>query len=72
MTGIPDRIILLQKGKIEIIEKKYLEENQEQFKKIIRQFKKLNFKVYVFYFKENIDEIIKGIEDKNLEYTLRK
>lgn len=28
--------------------------------------------MYVLDFKENIDEIIKRIEDDNLEYTLRK
>ena len=72
MTGIPDRIILLPKAKIEFIEKKDLEENQDQFKKKIRTFKKLNLDVYVLDFKENIDEIIKRIEDDNLEYTLRK
>ena len=33
MTGIPDRIILLPKAKIEFIENKDLEENQDQFKK---------------------------------------
>ena len=54
------------------MKQKDLEENQDQFKKRIRPFKKLNFKVYVLDFKENIDEIIKRIEDDNLEYTLRK
>lgn len=36
MTGIPDRIILLPKAKIEFIETKDMEENQDQFKKRIR------------------------------------
>ena len=72
MTGISDRIILLPKASIEFIEKKDLEENQDQFKKRIRPFKKLNLSVYVLDFKENIDEIIKRIEDDNLEDTLRK
>ena len=54
------------------MKKKDLEENQDQFKKRIRPFKKLNLNVYVLDFKENIDEIIKRIEDDNLEYTLRK
>ena len=53
MTGISDRIILLPKAKIEFIEKKDLEENQDQFKKRIRPFKKLNLNVYVLDFKEN-------------------
>ena len=54
------------------MKQKDLEENQDQFKKRIWTFKKLNFKIYVLDFKENIDEIIKRIEDDNLEYTLRK
>ena len=41
MTGLSDRIILLPKAKIEFIEKKDLEENQDQFKKRIRPFKKI-------------------------------
>ena len=61
MTGIPDRIILLPKGKIEIIEIKRPGREPSQFKKRIRPFKKLNFKVYVLDFKENIDEIIKRV-----------
>ncbi len=54
------------------MKQKDLEENQDQFKKRIRPFQKLNFKIYVLDFKENIDEIIKRIEDYNLDYTLRK
>ena len=62
MTGIPDRIILLPKGKIEIIEtKRPGGEVKPIQKKRIRKFKKLNFKVYVLDFKENIDEIIKKV-----------
>lgn len=57
---------------MKLLKQKDLEDNQDQFKKRIRPFKKLNFKVYVLDFKENIDEIIKRIEDDKLEYTLRK
>ncbi|WP_311538140.1 hypothetical protein [uncultured Anaerococcus sp.] len=57
---------------MKLFKQKDLEENQGLFKKRIRPFKKINFKVYVLDFKENIDEIIKRIEDDNLEYTLRK
>ncbi len=45
MTGIPDRIILLPKGKIEIIEtKRPGREPRTIQKKKIRQFKDLGFK----------------------------
>lgn len=53
MIGIPDRIILLPKGKIKLLKQKDLEENQDQFKKRIGPFKKLNFQVYVLDYKEN-------------------
>lgn len=72
MKGIPDRIILLPKAKIEFIETKRPGREPRPIQKKIRSFKKLNFKVYVLDFKENIDEIIKRIEDDNLKYTLRK
>ena len=72
MTGLSDRIILLPKVKIEFIEKKTWKRTKTNSKKRIRSFKKLNFNVCVLDFKENIDEIIKRIEDDNLEYTLRK
>ena len=71
MTGIPDRIILLLKGKIEIIETKRPGREPKAIRKRIRPLNKI-FKIYVLDFKENIDEIIKRIEDDNLEYTLHK
>lgn len=52
---------------MKLLKQEDLEENQGQFKKRIRPFKKINFKVYVLDFKENIDEIIKRIEDYNNE-----
>ena len=62
MTGIPDRIILLPKGKIGFVEtKRPGGEPRPIQKKRIRQFKNLGFKVYVLDSKENIDEIIKRI-----------
>ena len=62
MTGIPDRIILLPKGKIGFVEtKRPGGEPRPIQKKRIRQFKNLGFKVYVLDRKENIDEIIKRI-----------
>ena len=62
MTGIPDRIILLPKGKIGFVEtKRPGGEPRPIQKKRIRQFKDLGFKVYVLDSKENIDEIIKRI-----------
>lgn len=57
---------------MKLLKQKDLEENQVQFKKRISPFKKLKFKVYVLDFEENIDEIIKRIEDDNLNYTLCK
>ena len=62
MTGIPDRIILLPKGKVGFVEtKRPGGEPRPIQKKRIRQFKNLGFKVYVIDSKENIDEIIKRI-----------
>lgn len=62
MTGIPDRIILLPKGKIGFVEtKRPGGEPRPIQKKRIRQFKNLGFKVYVLDSKDNIDEIIKRI-----------
>ena len=62
MTGIPDRIILLPKGKIGFVEtKRPGGEPRPIQKKRIRQFKDLGFKVYVLDSKENIDEIMKRI-----------
>ena len=54
------------------MKKKTWKRTKTNSKKRIRPFKKLNLNVYVLDFKENIDEIIKRIEDDNLEYTLRK
>ena len=62
MTGIPDRIILLPKGKIGFVEtKRSGGEPRPIQKKRIKQFKNLGFKVYVLDSKDNIDEIIKKI-----------
>ena len=62
MTGMPDRIILLPKGKVGFVEtKRPGGEPRPIQKKRIRQFKNLGFKVYVLDSKENIDEIIKRI-----------
>ena len=40
MIGIPDRIILLPKQRLNLLKQKDMEENQDQFKKRIRPFKK--------------------------------
>ena len=62
MTGIPDRIILLPKGKVGFVEtKRPGGEPRPIQKKRIKQFKNLGFKVYVLDTKENIDEIIRKI-----------
>ena len=62
MTGIPDRIILLPKGKIGFVETKRTKGQPRPIQnKRIRQFKDLGFKVYVLDDKKDIDEIIKKI-----------
>ncbi len=62
MTGIPDRIILLPKGKIGFIEVKRPGESPRPIqRKRIRQLQDLGFKVYVIDNKEMIKKIIKGI-----------
>ena len=49
------------------MKQKDLEENQDQFKKSIRPFKKLNFKVYFLDFKENIDEMARDCVKHNID-----
>lgn len=62
MTGIPDRIILLPKGKIGFVETKRPggEPRPIQVKRI-RQLRNSGFKTYVLDSKDKIDEIIKKI-----------
>lgn len=50
-----------------LLKQKDLEENQDQFKKSIRLFKKLNFKVYVLDFKENINEMTRDCVVHNID-----
>lgn len=62
MTGIPDRIILLPKGRMGFVETKRLGgEPRPIQKKRIKQFKDLGFKVYVLDNKEAINKILDGI-----------
>lgn len=62
MTGIPDRIILLPKGKVGFVETKRTKEKPRPIQnKRIKQFMDLGFKVYVLDDKKDIDEIIKKI-----------
>lgn len=62
MTGIPDRIILLPKGKVGFVETKRTKRQPRPIQnKRIKQFKDLGFKVYVLDDKKDIDEIIKKI-----------
>lgn len=62
MTGIPDRIILLPRGKIGFVEVKRPGEKPRPIqKKRIRQLRDLGFKVYVLGDKKEIDGIIKDI-----------
>lgn len=62
MTGIPDRIILLPKGKIGFVEVKRPGEVPRPIqKKRIRQIKNLGFKVCVLDSKNKIYEIVKEI-----------
>ena len=62
MAGIPDRIILLPKGKVGFVETKRPKGEPRPIQnKRIKQFKDLGFKVYVLSDKKEIDEIIKKI-----------
>lgn len=62
MTGIPDRIILLPRGRIGFVEtKRPSGEPRPIQKKRIKQFKNLGFKVYVLDNKEAINKILDGI-----------
>ena len=62
MTGIPDRIILLPKGRVGFVEtKRPGGEPRPIQKKRIKQFKDLGFKVYVLDNKEAINKILYGI-----------
>lgn len=62
MIGIPDRIVLLPKGRIGFVEVKRPKEKPRVIQeKRIKELKDLGFKVYVLDDKNKIDEIIKEI-----------
>lgn len=62
MTGIPDRLILLPRGKIGFVEvKRPGEVPRPVQRKRIRQLRNLGFKVFVLDDKEKIDEIVRMI-----------
>lgn len=62
MTGIPDRIILLPRGRVGFVETKRpgCDPRPIQHKRI-KQFKNLGFKVYVLDNKETINKILDGV-----------
>ena len=62
MTGIPDRIILLPKGKIGFVEVKRKDERPRSIQiKRINDLRDLGFKVVVLDDEKNIDKILKEI-----------
>lgn len=62
MMGIPDRIVLLPKGKIGFVELKRPGGKARPIQvKRIKDLEKLGFKVFTLDEKENIDEVIKAI-----------
>ncbi|MDO5018741.1 MAG: VRR-NUC domain-containing protein [Lagierella massiliensis] len=62
MTGIPDRIILLPKGKVGFVETKRPGAKPRPIQvKRIRDFRHLGFKVYVLDSKNDIDEVLRKI-----------
>ncbi|MDO5301073.1 MAG: VRR-NUC domain-containing protein [Tissierellia bacterium] len=64
MTGIPDRIILLPKGKVGFVETKRPGEKARPVQvKRIRDFRHLGFKAYVLDNKNDIDEVLRKIGD---------
>lgn len=62
MMGIPDRVVLLPKGKLGFVELKRPGGKARPIQlKRIKDFKKLGFKVFILDEKEKIDEVIKAI-----------
>ena len=62
MMGIPDRIVLLPKGKLGFVELKRQGGKARPIQvKRIKDLEKLEFKVFILDEKENIDEVIKAI-----------
>ena len=68
MAGVPDRLILLPKGKIAFAETKAPGEKPRQLQKaVMRKLGRLGFKVYVIDRKEDIEEVLDEIEGKKKE-----
>lgn len=62
MMGIPDRIVLLPKGKLGFVELKRPGGKARPIQvKRIKDLEKLEFKVFILDEKEKIDEVIKAI-----------
>lgn len=62
MMGIPDRIVLLPKGKLGFVELKRPDGKARPIQtKRIKDLKELGFKVFILDKKEKIDEVIKAI-----------
>ena len=68
MAGVPDRLILLPKGKIAFAETKAPGEKPRQLQKaVMRKLGRLGFKVYVIDRKEDIEGVLDEIEGKKKE-----
>lgn len=65
MAGVPDRLILLPKGKIAFAETKAPGEKPRQLQKaVMRKLGRLGFKVYVIDGTESIEGVLDEIEGK--------
>ena len=65
MAGVPDRLILLPKGKIAFAETKAPGEKPRQLQKaVMRKLGRLGFKVYVIDGLESIEGVLDEIEGK--------
>ena len=68
MAGVPDRLILLPKGKIAFAETKAPGEKPRQLQKaVMRKLGRLGFKVYVIDGTESIEGVLDEIEGKKKE-----
>ena len=61
MTGIPDRIILMKNGTVGFVEVKQKGKKPRPLQELMKQLRRLGFKVYTLDEKEKIGEILDEI-----------